>query len=157
MDLCQILWDIGIIKFNDNGPRLITKPPLRKEPQLCPADTHQRRNSANAATPKGFTAARTNHQRTAAHLLASPNAPPNPTTRQNHEQVHSPLPGPRSRRGGHSGGTCLSFARGKERRSKDTGHACAAGRMKLLVRWPWCSGPQANSPSRAKRACAWEY
>src|SRR6267154_6290672 len=48
MDLWHILWDIGIIKFNDNGPRLITKPPLRKEPQLCPVDTHQRRNSANA-------------------------------------------------------------------------------------------------------------
>src|SRR5260370_29607346 len=92
MDLCQILWDIGIIKFNDNGPRLITKPPLRKEPQLCPADIHQRRNSAKAATPKGFTAARTNHPRTAAHPAASLNAATNPTNRRNHEEGPRPLP-----------------------------------------------------------------
>ncbi len=97
MDLWHILWDIGIIKFNDNGPRLITKPPLRKEPQLCPADIHQRRNSANAATPKGFTAARTNHPRTAAHPAASLNAAANPTNRRNHEEVPRPLPDRRLR------------------------------------------------------------
>ncbi len=83
--------DIGIIKFNDNGRRLITKPPLRKEPQLWPADTPQRRNSANAATPKDSTAARTNHQRTAAHHVASRNAAANPTNRKNHEVAPRPL------------------------------------------------------------------
>jgi len=89
--------DIGIIKFNDNGPRLITKPPISKEPQIWPADIRQRRNSANAATPKDFTAARTNHQRTAAHPAVSLNAAADPTNRRNHEEVPRPLPDRRLR------------------------------------------------------------
>jgi hypothetical protein len=83
--------DIGIITFNDNGPRFITKPPLTKEPQLCPADTHQRRNSANAATPKDSIAARTSHQSTAAHHAASLSATASPTSRRHHEAVPRPL------------------------------------------------------------------
>jgi len=70
---------------------------------------------------------------------------------------HIFIAGHHARLAGHCVGTSLSFARAKKRRSKVTGHACAAARMKLLVRWPWCSGPRANSRSRAKRACAWEY
>src|SRR5258707_3915717 len=97
MDLWHILWDISIIKFNDNDPRLITKPPLRKEPQLWPADTHQRRNAANAAMPKDSIAARTSHQRSAAHHAASPNAAANPTNRRNHEEVPGSLPDRRLR------------------------------------------------------------
>src|SRR5258708_37637122 len=41
------------------------------------------------------------------------------------------IAGHRARRAGRCGGTSLSFAHGKKRRSKDTGHACAAARTKL--------------------------
>ncbi|PYT62630.1 MAG: hypothetical protein DMG46_00430 [Acidobacteria bacterium] len=60
-----MLFNFGI---QANTATLDHKPTLKKEPQRWPADTHQRKSSANVATRKDSTATRTNHQRTGAHV-----------------------------------------------------------------------------------------